>query len=131
MKKCIDKLATKNLLEPYDSVFKEWLAEGIIERVPDCEIDNFGHYLPHRPVIKENNMTKMRPVFDASACKKGYPSLSNQCLEKGPNLIELVPSSINRFREQEIGVISDIKKVFLQIAVTMITSGSFGLRIAN
>jgi len=38
-------------------------------------------------------------------------------LEKGPNLIELVSSSLNRFREREIGVISDIKKVFLQIVI--------------
>ena len=45
-----------------------------------------------------------------------YPSL-NQCLEKGPNLIELVPSSLNRFREKKIGVISDIKSAFLQIEV--------------
>lgn len=116
LKKCLDKLATQNLLEDYDSVFKEWLTEGIIERVPDGELDNFAHYLPHRPVVKENGTTKIRSVFDASACKKGHPSL-NQCLERGPNLIELVPSSLNRFREQEIDVISDIKKTFLQIIV--------------
>lgn len=34
LKKCLDKLATKNLLEPYDNVFKEWWVEDIIESVP-------------------------------------------------------------------------------------------------
>jgi len=82
--RCLDKLASKNLLEAYDNVFKEWLSEGIIEKVPDDEIDNLGHYLPHRPVIKLNSTTKIRLVFDASASKRRYPSL-NQCLEKGIN----------------------------------------------
>lgn len=59
-----------------------------------------------------NSTTKIKPVFDASACKRGYPIL-NQYLEKGPNLIELVPSSLNKFREREIRVVSDIKKAYL------------------
>ena len=32
-------------------------------------------------------------------------------------MIELVPSSLNRFREYKIGVVADIKKAFLQISV--------------
>lgn len=116
LKKCLDKLATQNLLEVYDNVFKEWLSESVIERVPDDEINNLGHYLLHCPVVKMNSTTKIRPVFDASACKKGYPSL-NLCLERGPNLIEFVPSFLNKFREGQIGVVSDIKKAFLQIIV--------------
>lgn len=76
LKKGLDKLAIKNLLEAYDSVFKEWLSEGVIETVPDDEIENLDHYLSHRPVVKTNSTTKIRPVFDASACKKGYPFLN-------------------------------------------------------
>lgn len=30
-----------------DQVFRERLRESIIERVPENEITNFGHYLPH------------------------------------------------------------------------------------
>ncbi|XP_024878860.1 uncharacterized protein LOC112459126, partial [Temnothorax curvispinosus] len=116
LKKCIERLTTQRLLKAYDEVFKQWLSEGIIERVPDKEVNDLGHYLPHRPVVKTHGTTKIRPVFDASACNKGYPSL-NQCLEKGPNLIELVPSALNKFREGEIGVVSDIKKAFLQIVI--------------
>lgn len=55
-------------------------------------------------------------MFDASCFKKGNPSL-NQCLEVGPNMIELVPDILNRFRERAIGVISDIKGAFLQIEI--------------
>jgi len=69
LKKCLDKLTNENLLEEYDSVFKKWLAEGVIEKVPDEETNNFGHYLPHRPVIKSHSTTRIRPVFDAPTTK--------------------------------------------------------------
>lgn len=41
------------------------------------------------------------------------PSL-NECLEKGPNLLELIPAI---FREGIFGITSDIRKAFLQIVV--------------
>ncbi|XP_025836052.1 uncharacterized protein LOC112906336 [Agrilus planipennis] len=93
-----------------------WLEESIIEQVPMSENVKSAHYLPHRPVIKNSATTKIRPVFDASSREKNQPSL-NHCLEKGLNLIELIPSILLRFREQKIGIISDIRKAFLQIGV--------------
>lgn len=94
---------------------KEWLDENIIEETPEAGTSE-AHYLPHRPVSKESSTTKIRPVFDASAREKQRPSL-NQCLEKGLNLIEEIPNILLRFRTNKIGVISDIKKAFLQISV--------------
>lgn len=114
----LKKLKKDSLVEAYDAVFQEWLTEGIIEQVSgeDCFNAN-GHYLPHRPVIKEgSSTTKIRPVFDASARETDSPSL-NHCLEKGQNLIELIPSILVRFRENPIGVVADIRKAFLQISV--------------
>ncbi|KAJ8948004.1 hypothetical protein NQ318_011891 [Aromia moschata] len=74
------------------------------------------HYLPHRPVVKSCSLTtKIRPVFDASAHENGKPSL-NHCLGKRPNLIELIPSMLLKFGENK-GIITDIKKTFLQISV--------------
>ncbi|GFT46727.1 uncharacterized protein TNCV_1316841 [Trichonephila clavipes] len=40
----------------------------------------------------------------------------NEC-EKGPNLIEMIPAILNRFRWGKIGVIADIKQAFLQMAL--------------
>ncbi|XP_015913083.2 uncharacterized protein [Parasteatoda tepidariorum] len=74
------------------------------------------HYLPHRPVIKESSTTKIRPVFNASSRRKGVPSL-NDCVEKGLNLIQVIPSMINKFRRNKFGVAADIRKVFLQISL--------------
>ena len=67
-------------------------------------------------MVKSYGLTKIRPVFDASAEKKENPSL-NECLEVGPNLIDLVPSSLNRYRDFKIGLVADIKRAFLQISV--------------
>ena len=100
----------------YGATFNEWLNAGIIERVPDDKKERWGHCLPHRPVIKEGSTTAVRPVFDASSKEAGHPSL-NDCLHKGPNLIELVSSILFRFREGNIGIISDIEKAFLQISI--------------
>ena len=70
------------LQEEYDGVFEGYEQEGIIEEVPESEV-NSPHptsYLPHRPVIRKVSTTsKVRPVFDASMCYNGI-SL-NYCLD--------------------------------------------------
>ncbi|GFY45499.1 integrase_H2C2 domain-containing protein [Trichonephila inaurata madagascariensis] len=75
-----------------------------------------GHYLPHRPVVKQHGITKICPVFDASARQVGSPSV-NQCLESGPNLLELIPNLHLKFRKHKYGIVADIEKAFLQISV--------------
>jgi len=77
---------------------------------------NEGHYLLHRPVVKESGTTRVSPVFDASARERGQPSL-NQCLGKGVNLIALKPAILLRVRLHQIGIIAYIRKAFLQISL--------------
>lgn len=112
----VKKLKSEELYEAYDAVLDDWLQEGIIEYVPKEEEDQWGRYLPHRHVLKENSTTKLRPVFDGSAKDKSSPSL-NECLERGPNLIEMVTPNLLRFRQGKIGIVSDIKKALLQISI--------------
>ena len=53
-----------------------------------CKEPGQSHYLPHRPVIREDKeTTKIRPIFDAS-CKVNVPSL-NDYLYSGPNLLSV------------------------------------------
>ncbi|GFW03602.1 integrase catalytic domain-containing protein [Trichonephila clavipes] len=112
----LDTIEKVGKLSDYEEVFNEWENEDIIEKVESHQEIDEEHYLPHRPVFKENSTTKVHPVFDGSAKEKNSPSI-NDCLEKGPNLIELIPSLINRFRFGKFGVIADIKKAFLQIGL--------------
>ncbi|XP_054713646.1 uncharacterized protein LOC129223104 [Uloborus diversus] len=109
------RLKSLRKYEEYDNIFKQWLEEGVVEAVPNNELHFKGHYLPHHPVFKPSSVTtKIRPVFDASCKVNRSPSL-NDCLVKGPNLIEEIPSILLGFREKSIGVTSDIRRAFLQI----------------
>ena len=107
----LKKLEKDGLVAVYNNIFLDWEREGIIEVVPEDQLENFSHYLSYRPVVKLSSSTiKVRPVFDAqiSAHEKNFPSIS-QCLEKSPNLIELIPSILLRFCENKIGAIAVIK----------------------
>ena len=112
------KLGIEGRLDQYQNIFNNWEEEEIIEKVPEEELELLSYYLPHRPVYKEESLTtKVRPVFDASAHGKGEVSL-NDCLEKGPNMIELIPDVLDRFRSGPVGVVSDIEKAFLQVQIS-------------
>ncbi|UYV73927.1 hypothetical protein LAZ67_11001490 [Cordylochernes scorpioides] len=110
------KLEEVGDMKEYGQIFEEWMKQGIIEYAREDKLDGV-HYLPHRPVYKRNSQTsRIRPVFNASARKRSKLSL-NDCLDKGPNLIEIIPRLLNKFRKYEVGVSSDIEKAFLQIGI--------------
>ncbi|GFW20525.1 integrase catalytic domain-containing protein [Trichonephila clavipes] len=118
LEKTVKTLKFTGRLFDYEQVFVDWEKEGIIEKIAQDEPKNGVkfHYLPHRPVFKENSTTEIRPVFDGSA-HHGKSCSLNDCVEKGSNLIEMIPAILNRFRLGKIGVISDIRKAFLQISL--------------
>jgi len=111
-----NKLLLLDKYQEYDKIFCDWLAEDIIE-VADFDEKTNSYYLPHRAVFKpDSRTTPVRPVFDAS-CKTGRSPSLNETLENGPNLIELIPTILLRFRQKRIGVISDIRKAFQMIEI--------------
>ncbi|CAB0005219.1 unnamed protein product [Nesidiocoris tenuis] len=113
----VRRLKNEGYYEAYQRIFDEWQQDEIIEEVPSKEADFPSHYLPHRHVVKlSSSTTPVRPVFDGSAHEVGAPSL-NQCLQKGPNLIEKIPTVLAQFRKKKIGVVGDIKRAFLQIVI--------------
>uniref|UniRef100_A0A1Y1MQW7 CCHC-type domain-containing protein n=1 Tax=Photinus pyralis TaxID=7054 RepID=A0A1Y1MQW7_PHOPY len=110
------KLKADGKYMDYEQVFKQWLNLDVIEEVKGECVS--CHYLPHRPVYKpDSSTTKVRPVFDASCCSAGGASSLNQCLAKGPNLLELIPDLLLRFREKSVAATADIEKAFLMIGV--------------
>ncbi|GFY51872.1 uncharacterized protein TNIN_201541 [Trichonephila inaurata madagascariensis] len=69
LEKTVKSLKFTGRLFDYEQVFVDWEKEGIIENIAQDEPKSGGkfHYLPHKPIFKENSMTKIRPVFDGSA----------------------------------------------------------------
>ena len=119
MKRQIKRLKREpEVLEEYDSIIKDQLSSGIIERVTDLEGACKVHYLPHQAVIrKDAETTKLRIVYDASA-KEGKNGTSlNDCLHTGPSLNPLLFEILVRFRENRVALVGDIEKAFLHIAV--------------
>lgn len=111
------KLKLTGNLNTYNHVLQTWEKDDIIEKVTDDNMEN-GHYLPHHGVIKPHSTsTRVRPVYDASTKDRNGWSL-NSCLDKGVNMIELLPKLLIQFRKGAYGVVSDIKQAFLQICVT-------------
>ena len=85
----------------YDHVLQDMEASGVIQEVPDSELSvpaGVEFYMPHRPVVRPDSAsTRVRPVFDASACDRNGVSL-NDCLEAGPSLILQLTDVLLRFR---------------------------------
>ena len=112
-----NRLKSENLIEKHDEIFKEYEQNKIIEKVPFDEVPKKPgqvHYLPHRPVLREDKeTTKIRAVFDASCALDG-PSL-NDCLYSRPNLLLKIFDILLRFRFNFIAILADIKQAFLNV----------------
>ena len=108
----VKQLKTNSLLQIYDDLIKEQLQRGFIEEVKDLYSPN-AYYLPHFAVRRSSTTTPVRIVFD---CSSGKPSL-NDCLLKGPPLVNDLCQTILRFRLFKYACLSDIEKAFLNIGL--------------
>ena len=103
-------------LQVYDRVIKDQETRGFIERVTNDD-ETSGHYLPHHAVKKDSVTTPIRVVFDCSCSASGDTPSLNDCLEKGPQLLNDLVSILLRFRIPTIAYVSDIEKAFLHIGL--------------
>ena len=113
---------TPEVLKEYDDIIQEQLASGIIEKVPNPEVetrDNDNtHYLPHHAVIRQNReTTKLRILYDGSARSPGQEHSLNDCLPTGPNCIPQLVDVLIRFRWNRIAISADIEKAYLMISI--------------
>ncbi|XP_055522715.1 uncharacterized protein LOC129716896 [Wyeomyia smithii] len=97
---------------------REYLSLGHMRPIEaEYSGNSMAYYLPHHPVIKEaSTTTKLRVVFDGSAkTSTGYSR--NDALCVGPVVKNDLLKQILRFRTYPIALVSDIAKMYRQVAV--------------
>ncbi|XP_068703885.1 uncharacterized protein [Montipora foliosa] len=111
------KLRRKNMLDDYDDVIREQLAEGVVERAP-AEVSGREFYLPHHAVVREGaETTKLRVVYDASARAHEMALSLNERLHAGPPLQNKLWSVLTRCRFHPVLVAGDLRRAFLQVRI--------------
>lgn len=108
----------EKLLENYDAVIQNQLNSKTISIVDDpAKVNGVLHYIPHFPVITPGKSTAVRIVYDASAKASKEAKSFNDNLLKGPILLPDLAGLLMKFQTHKIGLISDIRKAFLQLAL--------------
>ena len=115
----LKKLSSRpDLLQKYHDSIMELVSLGIIEPVKlSDKITGPLHYLPHQHVLRADKPDKIRIVYDASSRVNTSVPCLNDCLHKGPKILNDLTGIILRFRMKQNVVICDIEKAFLQISV--------------
>ena len=109
-----------DLVEKYTDTIEDQLKQGIIEMVsPEEKSDStIKHYIPHHAVINPSKATtKVRIVYDASAKTRPEHSSLNECMYRGPTMLQNLIGILLRFRLNKKAVVSDIEKAFIQIGL--------------
>ena len=104
------------LRQEVNDVFQALNEEGMIEKVPEEELNNPStHHLIWHPVRRPGHpTTPVRIVNNAS--KPGRNGLSlNSCQDEGPNLLPEIPKVLVSWRRYRVALIADISKMFLQL----------------
>ena len=120
LSKNISDLIKRGMFDAYDKVLCEQLDEGILEEVELQNINVYNHiWIPHRAVVKTDaqSTTKVRPVLNCSLKIGKTPSL-NEASYPGVNLLTNLLSLLINVRTNDILVVADIRKAFLQIMLS-------------
>ena len=101
----------------YASQMQDMLNRNAARLVTQTELENYRgptYYIAHHAVMKpESKSTPCRIVWDS---KSQFMGLSlNECLAKGPSLLNKLLGVVLRFRQERIAFIGDINKMYHSI----------------
>ena len=110
----VSRLRKQDRLDAYCKVMQEHMDKGYVEVVTENPWDENGsHFLPHFYVLKDSETTPLRIVFAANS---GDVSL-NDCLAKGPCLLNNLHELLLMFRVHKFAIVADIARAFLSIGL--------------
>ena len=105
----------------YDDIIQKQLKSGIIEAVPQDTDSTKRHYLPHHSVSSPGSVTtKLRIVYDGSAKTNEANSSLNDCLYRGPALLQDLAGILLRFLLQRVAITS--RRHFYRLACIHLTA---------
>ena len=106
------------LVKQYDSIIRDQIDRGVIEKIQPEPTDDMKHYISHHPVINLSKpTTKVRVVYDASAKAKQDNKSLNKCPYRGPVMLQDLTGILLPFRLNKVAMVADIEKAFLQIGL--------------
>ena len=106
------------LMQKYDNIIQEQVDRGVIEKIDRFIQDGEKHYLSHHAIITpQKPTTKVRVVYDASAKSIEAHKSLNECLYRGPVMINDLCGILIRFRLHTIALVADIEKAFHQLGL--------------
>ena len=119
LKSLIRRIKTNpKLAGQYGDIIAEQLKQGVIEKVHYDPNTSGKHCIPHHAVINPSKTsTIVRIVYNASAKTQKESKSLNECLYRGPVLLQYLTGILLRFRLNRIALVADIEKAFLQVGL--------------
>ena len=113
----------KEYAKKYSDQIDDMLARGVARKLSEKENDTYDgpvFYIAHHAVIKESSKTTpLRIVFNSSKKYQGH--CINDYWAKGPDgYINNLLGCLLKFRENYIGIIGDIRKMYNSVRISSI-----------
>ena len=106
------------LMKKYNSIIREQVDRDVIEKIDNTIQDGEKHYIPYHAVITPlKSTTKVRVVYDASTKSRDENKSLNECLYRGPVMINDLCGILIRLRLHTIDLVTDIEKAFHQLGL--------------
>ncbi|XP_058445267.1 uncharacterized protein LOC131426502 [Malaya genurostris] len=117
---CLEKRMQRDpeLAKNLKQKIQDYERSGYVEKLTENQLSEVFPrvwYLPIFPVVNPNKPGKFRIVWDAAAKVSGV-SL-NSFLLTGPDLLNSLPSVLQRFREFRVAITGDIREMFHQVMI--------------
>ena len=98
---------------------EDMIHRGVAKKLTYEDLESYDgpiHYILHHEVLKpDSKSTPVRIVFNSSANYMGHTL--NEYWAKGPNLLNNLLGILVRFRENEVAMIGDIKKMYHSVKI--------------
>ena len=106
----------------YQKQIEDMIEREVARKLSETELENYKgpiHYISHHEVLKpDSKSTPVRIVFNSSARYMGH--MLNDYWAKGPHLLNDLLGVLIRFRENDIAMIGDIKKMYHTVKIKTI-----------